>query len=403
MSSDPKKLAAVFKKSIASLNRRKAFVPYGESSRLAFEIGQLASEIFEQLLPLSPDAAIDALEKLIATGVNSIERCDDSDGCVGDAYQDMVVLWLQAAAKTDKSHRYWIGKIKAFQARNDYGLFDRLLPNLGLLLDADELRQLAFFYETELRRATDSWESLKSSVSVKSIAHALGDCALYERTMLSTSPEPNSMQVSALIDFCLEHNDIERALQWVNKNDDGSASWSLLKLKTYQCAKKIVELPVLCEQLLEREPSIENLERVVKLCPESKDKWRELSLDLLSDLDLVDRVDLLLSLKMFDQALKMVQDNLDTLEKTYYTSLLYLLKKVPDESYLLRVVLTRCLLLNLLDHAVSKAYHHGAGYLTSLRILDELLVDYSPLENHVTFERCLQEKHGRKISFWELM
>jgi hypothetical protein len=82
-----------------------------------------------------------------------VSSSDDSGGYVGDVYQECAVLWLQAAAQVSdegqKKTPNWIEKIKEFVANNDYALYDNLLPNVDILLNQDELRQLAFYYETE--------------------------------------------------------------------------------------------------------------------------------------------------------------------------------------------------------------------------------------------------------------
>lgn len=66
MVSEPKKLVALFKKSISALNRRTAFISYGES--YAYRGGalkQLANDIMKQVMPISADLAVDLLEKLL--------------------------------------------------------------------------------------------------------------------------------------------------------------------------------------------------------------------------------------------------------------------------------------------------------------------------------------------------
>lgn len=401
--SDPKKLAALFKKSISSLNRRSAFVAYGEAYALGSEIEQLANDIFTQLLPLSADLATELLEKLMATGVKSIERCDDSGGYVGGVYQDMVVLWLQAAAKTEQDHSVWIQKIKAFKDSDDYSLFDDLLPNLNLLLNSDEMRQLAFYYETELRRSNDNWQGLQASANVNSMAQALGDCELMERGLLYHSPEPNTMQLASLIRFCLEQGDNQRALKWLNSKNEHSPAWLILKINSFQSLGLNEELPSLCEQLLERQANLEHLHIAIKACPEQAKTWQKKALDLLPKLDVVGQIELLLSLEQFDQALTIALSNYTELREVYYGSLIRLIEATHEHAYLLQVILYRCLLLDLLDRSYAKAYRHGARYLKTLRALDDKVVDYASLDSHLQLETYLQEKHGRKRSFWALV
>ena len=399
---DPKQLASLFKKTIASLNRRTAFVSYSESFELSSEIEQLALAIFNDLLPLAADQAVDLLEKLLATGVNSLERCDDSGGDVGGAYQEIVLLWLRAAKQADKTEQHWIKKIKAFKEQDDYSLFDPLLPNAGLLLSEESLRELAFYYETELRRTSDDWQALRSSVNVTSMAIALGDTELYERCLLFRSPKPNTMQLVSLVQFCLEQGDEVRALKWLESIDEHSARWLILKIRTYQGLNQTEKLPNLCQQLLMHEPSLDHLKTVMDICPEQNDQWRELALGLMERLDVIGQIELLLSLQQYDEALRAAMHHYTDLKHSYYGSLTHLLEQVPDECLLLRVMLYRCLLLDLLDRAYAKAYSHGARYLKALRTLDSKIDDYQALDTHAQLEAFLHQKHGRKRSFWAL-
>ena len=422
-SHDEKKLAALIKKSIASLKRKKSFVEYRDSFKLGQEVEQISHEIMTQLLPISAKLAAELLEKLMATGPNSIERCDDSGGGVGDAYQECAVLWLQAAAQTSdedkKQSSSWIKKIKEFAANNDYALHDNLLPNVNILLSQDEMRQLAFYYETELRRHCDKeteedhqWSTLKTRVNLDAVAHALKDAELLERSLLSTSANPNSLQLTSLIKSCIEFGDSGRALKWLQKHDDISPSWLIFTIKSYVELGENSNLFSLCEQLMQVQPNFESFKLVAKTFPDQIEHWQLQANELITKLGISEQLELLLSLQQFDQALSLALENINQLEQTFYLTLLYLLGLVPEGDKkegaeityaLLRVIFYRCLLSDLLSRAYSKAYHYGVDYLKQLRKLDIFLKVYQSLDNHEAFETHLRTKHGRKRSFWKLL
>ena len=400
---DAKKLAALFKKSIASLNRRKAFVRYSESVELGVEIEQLSLGIFDELLPLSAQLAADLLEKLLATGVNSLERCDDSGGSVGMAYQDIVPMWLRAAKAVGKTDEHWIKKIKALKESDLYAIFDTLLPSASLLLSNDGLRELAFYYETKQRNETDEWQAFAAYVNASAMAKALEDTEMYERCLLYSSPEPNRLQLEPLILFCLQCGDEGRAIKWLEYPENPEPSWLAFKIRSYHALEHTVKLPSLCSQLLECEPSVENLQLCIEMCPSQAEDWQAMALSLLPTLDAVGQIDLLLTLQMNDEALTSAMQNYAVLRQGFYTDLLYLLANVPAEYPLLRAIIYRCLLLDLLERGYSKAYRHGANYLQSLRALDKQIFDYHILESHDELEAHLKDKHGRKTSFWAML
>ncbi len=66
-----------------------------------------------------------------------------------------------------------------------------------------------------------------------------------------------------------------------------------------------------------------------------------------------------------------------------------------------QIVCYRMLLDDILDRGQSKAYHHGAEYFHKLLALDSKHPDYGKLVDAQAFIQGLQEKHGRKRSFWD--
>ena len=427
-SSDVKKLAALIKKNIASLKRKKSFVEYRDSFQLGQEIEQVIHEIMTHILPTSAVLATELLEKVMATGPNSIERSDDSGGYIGDVYQECAVLWLQAAAqvndKNQKKMPNWIEKIKEFVANNDYALHDNLLPNIDILLSQDDIRQLAFYYETELRRHRDEkteedneWSAFKTRIHLDGIAHALKDAELLERSLLSATANPNSMQLTSLVKSCMEFGDTDRALRWLQKHNDISPNWLIFKIESYVKLNESSDVFSLCEQLMQIQPDFESFKLVVKTCPDQIEHWQQQANERMSTLGISEQLELLLSLQQFNKALTLALENTEKLEQVFYSTLLYLLDLIPDDSKeegdkkedveasyaLLKVILYRCLLSDLLSRAYSKAYRYGAGYLKQLRKLDILLKDYQSLDNHHAFEAHMRAKHGRKRSFWTLL
>lgn len=82
----------------------------------------------------------------------------------------MCSIKVQAAAQvSDKDQKKipnWIEKNKEFVANNDCALHDNLLPNVDILLSQDDMRQLAFYYEIELKRHCDEKTEEDNELSV---------------------------------------------------------------------------------------------------------------------------------------------------------------------------------------------------------------------------------------------
>ena len=89
----------------------------------------------------------------------------------------------------------------------------------------------------------------------------------------------------------------------------------------------------------------------------------------------------------------------------HYETLTQLLKELPNDAYLIRVIIYRSLLSDILDNGRSKAYGHAARYCKKLislnAIIDKTEASYSTLTSHQAYIKALYEKHGKKYSFWE--
>ena len=63
-------------------------------------------------------------------------------------------------------------------------------------------------------------------------------------------------------------------------------------------------------------------------------------------------------------------------------------------------LLYRSLLDSILRRARTTTYGHGARYLRKLDLLAKTVSDWGDIESHTGYVEQLQQKHGRKTSFW---
>jgi len=64
------------------------------------------------------------------------------------------------------------------------------------------------------------------------------------------------------------------------------------------------------------------------------------------------------------------------------------------------VICYRLLLSDILNAGRSKAYDYAADYYRHLERLDEKIENYQSLTDWSEFKDQLEQKHGRKYSFW---
>jgi uncharacterized protein DUF6880 len=120
------------------------------------------------------------------------------------------------------------------------------------------------------------------------------------------------------------------------------------------------------------------------------------------DIYLAANLDLLLGLDEADRAQSLVLANQQAVADIFYDSLLKLAKQFEaKQCWLAATVCYRALLLDILTQARYKAYAHAARYYKKLASLSAHIEHFVPLEDNTTFVQQLNEKHGRKSSFWQ--
>lgn len=91
LNESPKKLISAIKKEISSLKRSKEFVDYYGSDSLARRLDQIRISIAEDLKKKSSEDAIKLMQDFLNLHSNTIERCDDSNGTVGEVFAQSCV------------------------------------------------------------------------------------------------------------------------------------------------------------------------------------------------------------------------------------------------------------------------------------------------------------------------
>ena len=147
---------------------------------------------------------------------------DDSNGSIGDAFRRACASWHRAAAALPADPA-WVERVHELHAGNEYGTRDAILDEAATRLSELELRRLARIYEQEAESAPRddrSHRALTATTAMGQVACALGDVALYERSVRIRSPQPNSLQAAEIEKQYLRFGPVERAVEWLTRTDD---------------------------------------------------------------------------------------------------------------------------------------------------------------------------------------
>ena len=411
--SDPAALANALGKRIQSLRRGRKFIDYRASFDFSRQLDALLADIENGLLANSPKYAFELVDKFLATAEPVLNRIDDSGGEVGEVYRRAVLLWLTAARGWQDANVDWPERVYQLYQQNDYGVLDPLLPNAQLLLTRDQLEQLAWRYESALRKALKTPEqagkanftALANGVAMGAIAQALHDPALYERSILIHSPQPNNLQMKAICENFLHYEQPEAAMRYLNQAWESRFEHDRLEFldKVYAQMGDRQQLKQVRYQLFQAQQSHASFKRYLEVLDEEEkaDACDEATAKAEQGGNLLRSTELLLNLGQTDRAQALVLLRHQELVECFYNDLLRLAKAFEKEGCdLAATACYRALLLEILMQGRSKAYGHGARYFKKLEALAGRIKVFDPLLEHHAFVQQLQSAHGRKSSFW---
>ncbi|MEE4216718.1 MAG: hypothetical protein V2I48_03860 [Xanthomonadales bacterium] len=411
---DPAALAKALGKRIQSLRRGRKFIDYRASFELSRELDALLADIESGLLTTSPKHAFELVDRFLATAESVLNRVDDSGGAVGAVYRQAVLLWLTAAKAWQEAKVDWLERVYQLYQQNDYGVLDPLLPSAHLLLTQDQLKQLAWRYENELRGALKvseeegerSFAALRGGVALGSIADALRDPGLYERSVLMHSPQPNKLQVKAICEKFLQYEQPEAAMPYLNQAWESRFEHDRLELlnKVYAQTGDWQQLKQVRYRLFQHRQSHASFQHYLEVLDEDEKEsaCNEAIKNAEQGSSLLNSAGLLLNLGRPDRAQAMVLVRQHELADCFYDGLLRLAKAFEQaDCNLAATACYRALLLDILTQVRSKAYGHAARYFKKLEVLAGQIKAFKPLPEHHAFLQQLQSVHGRKRSFWE--
>jgi hypothetical protein len=416
---DPAALAKAISKRIQSVSRGRKFIDYRMSFSFARDLESIVADIESGLLDRSPKHAFDLMTKFLATSNKVFERVDDSSGDIGGVYRESVLLWLTAAKTWKESSATgakvnWLERIYKLYLDNDYAVYDTLLPNSAILLEHDQLAQLAWRYESELRQALKvpdekgrfNMAASHSCVALGAVAEALKDPDLYARATLIDSPQPNDLQKKSMIEMYLRFEQADKALHWLNTPWEARFEGDRLRLlaKAQLQSGNVDELKQTRFQSYQREKTYSSFMRYFELLDEKEKETARLeAIQLAEKGDVLEiNIDMLLSLDEAERAQLLVLANVDDIANCFYERLLKLAIRFEQQAcWLAATVCYRGLLWDILNQARYKAYSHAARYYKKLELISENIQRYAPLEEHAEFIKQLDVAHGRKRSFWE--
>ncbi len=127
----PREVAHEIRKRLITIGKARGFVDWTKNAALAADLAIQREMIVNKVAPHDPATALDLMWRFMALAGSVFERCDDSNGRVGDVFRTACddLCNIAAAASPDPVDV----ADRAFEAlcANDYGEFDHLIEGLA--------------------------------------------------------------------------------------------------------------------------------------------------------------------------------------------------------------------------------------------------------------------------------
>lgn len=176
-----KTLIASVRKRLEELGRSKSFIDWNKAKAFTAEIEELRRIIFEDVGRDDPADAIDLLWDFLGIVATCYERCDDSNGYLGDVFHEASGNMSLLAETAQLDAQLLSQRLFSAYQDNGYGQYDYLISILASSLGKDgllHLRTLFADWQASLKTSKNKQRDSKSyyaQIALQEIADALGD------------------------------------------------------------------------------------------------------------------------------------------------------------------------------------------------------------------------------------
>ena len=430
----PQNVAAEVRKRLAQIGRASSFVDRRKTRELAAELETQRRMIVDRVAKIDAAEALELMWRFMDLADSVQERCDDSDGVVGDLFRAACrdLGLLAQAAKPDP-----IGlSDRAFTAlhENGYGQYDDLIEVLAPVLGnqgLDHLKaRLIALSKTPVekppprKREIIGWgtdgplyedeiaaRSRASTIrlALQEIADAQGDADAFIAQYDERTRKVPAI-AAEIARRLLAADRAEDALQTIEaaehvRSEWPDFEWEDARIDTLAALGRNDEAQTARWSCFERALSAEHLRAYLKRLSDFDDiEAEERALDYAERHDSVlEALAFLISWPAVERAARLVIRRAGALDGRHYEILSPAADALAGRHPLAATLVLRAMIDFTLAQARSSRYRHAAHHLTECAGLASSIASFGGFETHDAYAARLNAEHGRKSGFWGLI
>lgn len=397
-----------FKQKLAGLKRGRRFIDYNESYNFSTELSAMLDDLTAGVA--DPKTGVELLVSFIMLDKRIFERCDDSDGFIGDVFRNNAPdVFVQCASQCEDK-KWLCDRLMPLIEDDEYGTRSAMLDSAASFLPVDSMKALVERLWDKIEKSPKDDKRYDSRLSgVKMLARQLGDPVLFERAELKrfavNFPIISYMKIA---NEYLKAGKPDTALSRMKKASHCPSGfideYNNLMLKTYKALGNTDKAEKTAWTILNNHRSPETLDGLLEIIGYDK---REEVLGKQAQA-IVDSTgfsfsdaSFLIKSNMHKDAEGYLLRHAENIDGDKYYYLLPIAQELEREGRLLGAIAAyRSLVESTLRRRASKYYYHGVKYLKKIDIISSAVIDWKTLSPHDAYKELLMKKHGKKRSFW---
>ena len=391
---------------LSALQWLEHYYNWRESSDFSRELGLLLQDVRASIT--DPEIGLSCVALFFEADSSIFEHCDDSSGYVGDIFRgeakDLFVYY--AAQYTDKEQVAEL--ILQLNRQDEYGVRDILIDCAGKVLPKPLVYEMIASLQQSVEAQVQSHEKRHFLFMIESLARQLKDAPLFEKTRKAAWGTLNAPAYLDIAEVYLESGDLDTAQAWLDKVDHKESMYSSVRdellLRIYKKQGDSQQTEAMLLQIFRSFRSLDALQDLLDVI--GQEKREAVIAEEAAEIMEAERFQesdayFLALVGAVDTAEEYLLKHSDQIDGSYYGELLHIAEALEKANRPLALSLIyRSLLSSILERGYSKAYSHGVRYLKRLDRLAQQMNDWKEIPDHSTFKEQIQQRHGRKRSFW---
>ncbi len=435
----PETIAAEVRKRLAQIARARSFVDWRKTRDLAADLETQRRAIVDQVAKVDASEALELLWRFMGLAGTVYERCDDSNGVIGDVFRvacrDLGVLAEMAApdpvALADR--------VFAACNENGYGQYDHLIKTVAPVLKSEGLDHLKSRFvelsKTPIKTSTGDKRTIiglgadgpiydadfkarsrASAIRIRlqEIADAQGDVdAFVAQYDPATRKVPGiAAKIALRLLAASRAEEALRTLEAAEHKRGGSRdfewrdfAWDDARIETLDALCRGDEAQAARWSCFESALSAEHLRAHLKRLADFDDVEAERrALDHAEGYEsALKGLAFLVSWPSLDRAARFLIARAGEIDGNYFEILSPAADALAGKHPLAATLALRAMIDFTLNKARSSRYGHAARHLLECADLASSIGDFGAFETHEAYSARLKAEHGRKSGFWSLI